>query len=299
MIRQAAETLAKTHQGANAEKFHRLATNLDELVELSNRIVEVSQSASHDVATTFVFPGSLKGPGEQGIGHATPSEAGVEAVYDVQQISEDHITINLEIVNIGNQSIKLGRINNLVPEKSRLNETPEGSRVEGHSLILKSKILKQLAVETVTLSLRTNRKQIPLVLRPVIVFQDDKGEEHSTRLPVKIMGSSPILDFLTGEFFADYIKKRLSVEHAGWRSMAIVAETVKIPRSQLYGEPRWGRPHGSQLETLIKSGLVESRIFPGERGRGGKVAKIRLAYNNQFVKDYAKTYQESQKQILV
>ena len=47
-----------------------------------------------------------------------------------------------------------------------------------------------------------------------------------------------------------------------------IVNVLKIPRSHVYGEPRYGRPRGRQLEVLIQSGLAESRIFPGERGRG-------------------------------
>jgi len=289
MIRQAAETLAKNHQGVKAQKFYRLATSLNEQVELSNRVAEVSQFASHNITTTFVFPGSLGADVAAAIGHARLAEAGVEASYDVRRTSEHQISVRLQIVNTGDQPIKLLRIENIAPEKSSLFETPEGSSIDGQSLVLRSKTLGQLALETVTIGLRTNRRQKIAVLRPRIVFHGNNGQELFTNLPVKILGPSPIMDFVTREFFDDYNKKRLSLEHAGWRSMTAVAETMKIPRSQLYGERRLGRSYGYQLETLIKSGLVELRIFPGERGRGGRITKIRLAFDNKFVQEYVKT----------
>jgi len=255
----------------------------------------VAQFASHNISTPFVFPGSLRADPEAGIGNARLTEAGVEASYDVQETSEYQISMRLQVVNTGNQPIKLIRIDNIVPEKSRLFETPEGSRLDGRALVLKSKTLGQLDLETVTIGFRTNRKQKLAVLRPRIIFHDNNGQELSSYLPLKIIGSSQIMDFLVREFLDDYNKKRLSVEHAGWRSMSTVAETMKIPRSQLYGERRLGRSYGFQLETLIKSGLVESRIFPGERGRGGKIIKIRLAYDNKFVQEHVKTFEQPSK----
>jgi len=295
MVRQAAAKLAQKHQGAAAQMFHRLATSLNDQVELSQRVAEVAQFASHNISTPFVFPGSLRADPEAGIGNARLTEAGVEASYDVQETSEYQISMRLQVVNTGNQPIKLIRIDNIVPEKSRLFETPEGSRLDGRALVLKSKTLGQLDLETVTIGFRTNRKQKLAVLRPRIIFHDNNGQELSSYLPLKIIGSSQIMDFLVREFLDDYNKKRLSVEHAGWRSMSTVAETMKIPRSQLYGERRLGRSYGFQLETLIKSGLVESRIFPGERGRGGKIIKIRLAYDNKFVQEHVKTFEQPSK----
>ncbi len=62
--------------------------------------------------------------------------------------------------------------------------------------------------------------------------------------------------------------------------MDLVRET-KIPRSAVYG-PR-GRD-GPVIVELERRGLVESRIFPRERGRGGAVKKVRVAYENEIVK---------------
>jgi hypothetical protein len=65
-----------------------------------------------------------------------------------------------------------------------------------------------------------------------------------------------------------------------------IIEALKIPKSYVYGEPRYGRPFGRQLNALIKSSLVEYRIFPGERGRGGEIAKVRARFDSQNVRRY-------------
>jgi len=66
-----------------------------------------------------------------------------------------------------------------------------------------------------------------------------------------------------------------------------IVSSLKISRNRLYGDPRRGRQYGKEIEALMKAGLVEVRVFPGERGRGGNIIKARLAYDNiaaqQFV----------------
>ncbi len=58
-------------------------------------------------------------------------------------------------------------------------------------------------------------------------------------------------------------------------------EGTKMPRSALYGPA--GR-NGPVLSELEQRGLVETRIFSKERGRGGSVKKVRVAYDNAIVK---------------
>jgi hypothetical protein len=58
---------------------------------------------------------------------------------------------------------------------------------------------------------------------------------------------------------------------------------MKIPRSAVYGSQ--GRS-GPVLVELERRGLVELRIFPRERGRGGAIKKIRVAYENEIVKRF-------------
>ena len=43
---------------------------------------------------------------------------------------------------------------------------------------------------------------------------------------------------------------------------------------------------GSALRELVHRGVVERRIFPGERGRGGKIVKVRIDYDREPVKKH-------------
>ena len=55
----------------------------------------------------------------------------------------------------------------------------------------------------------------------------------------------------------------------------------KLSKSSMYGFR--GR-RGQALIELESRGLVEARFFPGERGRGGKIVRLRVAYEKEIIK---------------
>ena len=97
---------------------------------------------------------------------------------------------------------------------------------------------------------------------------------------------SPILSYLASSFATDFRDRKLPREECGWRSLMDIVESLQIPRSQVYGEPRYGRQFGRQLDVLVKESLVELRIFPKGRGRGGQIKKVRANLKNPNVSSY-------------
>jgi len=65
--------------------------------------------------------------------------------------------------------------------------------------------------------------------------------------------------------------------------------SLGIPKSQVYGDARYRHTFGKPLEKLVKAGIVEFRIFPGSRGRGGNIVKVRLSYEKEPVKRFVDT----------
>jgi hypothetical protein len=59
-----------------------------------------------------------------------------------------------------------------------------------------------------------------------------------------------------------------------------IVKDGKVSTYSVYGEGR----RGTALIELERRGLVETRIFPGERGRGGKILKARVCYDKDPVK---------------
>jgi len=59
-----------------------------------------------------------------------------------------------------------------------------------------------------------------------------------------------------------------------------IVKKARVSKYSVYGSGRLG-PVVSEIE---RSGLIEARIFPGERGRGGRILKLRVLYENEKVK---------------
>ncbi len=93
--------------------------------------------------------------------------------------------------------------------------------------------------------------------------------------------SKMAFDYLVSAFVEDYMRRRIAQEKAGWRSLMRIITEGKLSRSSLYG---YGGRKGRALIELESRGLVEARFFPGERGRGGKILKLRVAYEKEIIK---------------
>jgi len=126
-------------------------------------------------------------------------------------------------------------------------------------------------------------------LAPQITYIDDSGQTKlsTTRLVEVNVGSMPIqmgamdsnenkkfvnfksesaeaiFNFLQKAFQQDYVQMKLSQERSGWRTLMEIVRGAHISRYSVYGSSA-----GSQvIAKLQREGLVEVRIFEGERGR--------------------------------
>ena len=88
-------------------------------------------------------------------------------------------------------------------------------------------------------------------------------------------------DYLIDSFVLDYMKRRLPLEWSGWRTLMEIVKHASVSRHSIYGD---GRSRGRAISELEHRGLVETRIFPKERGRGGKIMKARIFYERETVK---------------
>ncbi len=84
-------------------------------------------------------------------------------------------------------------------------------------------------------------------------------------------------------FIDDYMVKRYPLENSGWRSLLEASAGSGVPPRTMYGRENGFSPF---VNELLKRGAVESRVFPGKRGRGGLVSKLRVAYDRKPVQAY-------------
>jgi hypothetical protein len=89
--------------------------------------------------------------------------------------------------------------------------------------------------------------------------------------------------YIVDAFIDDYMHKKIALESSGWRTLVDTIKHGGVPKSGVYSA------HGGigeAISELENRGLVEIRVFPGERGRGGRILKVRLAYEKETVKRY-------------
>jgi hypothetical protein len=92
-----------------------------------------------------------------------------------------------------------------------------------------------------------------------------------------------VFEYLTKAFVEDYMRRRLTLEKSGWRTFMQIIKNTEIPKSSIYGTKSH---HGPAILELEKRGIIEIRIFPGERGRGGNIMKARISYEKDEIKQY-------------
>jgi hypothetical protein len=132
-----------------------------------------------------------------------------------------------------------------------------------------------------------------ITVSPATIRKEQKTSTNEIENPVVIQTSTNFkfefenyytekaFNFLIAAFIDDYMRRRLALEKAGWRTFMEIAEHEKLSKSLLYGS---GDRKGKVFIELKKRGLVEERFFPGERGRGGHILRLRVNYDKEIVK---------------
>jgi hypothetical protein len=68
--------------------------------------------------------------------------------------------------------------------------------------------------------------------------------------------------------------RRIPEERSGWRTLMDIVKQGGVSKYSVYGS---ATKRGSAIYELEQAGLVEARIFAGERGRGGRILRLRAA----------------------
>ncbi|MGA3111228.1 MAG: AAA family ATPase [Candidatus Bathyarchaeia archaeon] len=221
---------------------------------------------------------------------------------------DEEFEMRLDLVNVSRKPSLLVKAIGVIPSEGfkAVVLTPWCSLQNG-SIEMENREIGAFQVVTAKLALRAV-KTGAYTLSPKIVYIDELGETETSSLqPAKIHvepGSSTIkeervtsttsasfefksevtqkaFDYLASAFVEDYMRRRIAQEKAGWRSLMRIVDEGKLSKSSMYGSR--GRK-GRALIELESRGLVEARFFPGERGRGGKILKLRVVYENEIIK---------------
>ena len=213
----------------------------------------------------------------------------------------------LDIVNVSRGHGMLIRVENLLNPKLTVTRFPVGYAMRNDEILTGEEGLNPFQVKTIKLSLQAKQPE-EVNLNPRVVYINDLGktetctankvritvqaptssteEERIATLPqiefrFKSSDAQKAFDFLIKAFLEDYVRKKLPIDRSGWRTLMEMVKNGKISKYGAYGFQGHGRHAISELE---QRGLVEARVFSGERGRGGKILKLRVSYENEALR---------------
>jgi len=295
LLQVSAGSYMKAKHLAKSEEVRRLLGSLKEEQQLAMSLTEVLHAPTIMSSTTsFTIPTPTH---EKAVGLERFEHANIQAHLTVPEevTIEEDLEIQLDLVNVAKNFGLLVRVDNLVPEGFKVTEAPPKYTLEAGSIDMGGKRFEPLKVETIRISARATKVGI-FDLSPQVVYVDETGqfrtfrpEAARVRVPptltfrFRTKASQSVFDYLTRAFVEDYMRQRLSLEKSGWRSRMQIVKDAKISKSSVYGARRRRGPAISELE---RRGLVETRVFPGERGRGGRINKTRIFYEKETVKRY-------------
>ena len=107
------------------------------------------------------------------------------------------------------------------------------------------------------------------------------AKETQITFEFKTEAAKKTFDFLIYAFIEDYMHRKFSLEKSGWRTLTDIIKHGRISKFSVYGD---NHKKGKVMPQLEKRGLIEIRVFPGERGRGGRIMKARVCYEKEPVK---------------
>lgn len=244
--------------------------------------------------TVFSVPASTK---EEAVGLERFEHANIQAYLSAPEEAAlgDEFQVRMDIANVAKETGLLVRIDELIPAAFEVVKEPAPCLMEGKSLNARGKQLAPQKVESLTISLKATQTG-NFQLSPQVIYVDELGKFKRFKceaVQVTILpptgfqfttnNAQVVFEHLTKAFIEDYMKKRLPLEKSGWRTLVQIQTDSKVPKSSLYGTDKH---RGLAISELERRGLIETRIFPGERGRGGKILKTRVAYEKETIKRY-------------
>ena len=141
------------------------------------------------------------------------------------------------------------------------------------TIVIKSKQLitaPEKSTNQTSIEITNSDNTIPKIVKePQITFE------------FKTEAAKKTFDFLIYAFVEDYMHRKFSLEKSGWRTLPEIIKHGRISKFSVYGD---NHKKGKVMPQLEKRGLIEIRVFPGERGRGGRIMKVRVCYEKEPVK---------------
>ena len=210
--------------------------------------------------------------------------AGLDIETMPDYCSLQHSSINMNGKKLDAFQVELINLN--------LRATKEGEFHLNTKLICINNLQKTVACEfkPVTIIVKSKQVKTPIsketsqVLTEIVNPENNQSKiaiETQFTFEFKTETAKKTFDFLIRSFIEDYMNRKFSLEKSGWRTLTDIITHGKISKFSVYGDRN---QKGKAISELERRGLVETRVFPGERGRGGKIMKARVCYEKEPVK---------------
>lgn len=202
----------------------------------------------------------------------------------------------LDIINVSKSRGLIKRVEGLIHTDLEFTEIPPQCILKNDGIDIAEEKIDPFQVKTIKFHLITQKpKQISLY--PKVIYTTNPGQPMicDTRrtkvdvvptpaiLPEQIMpqldlrfqsdSAKKAFDFLLKSLLEDYRTQKMTLEDSGWRTLIDISNKANISKYSVYG--RSGKS-GKVLSELFRLRLVESRYFFKERGRGGRILKVRI-----------------------
>ena len=225
-------------------------------------------------------------------------------------IIDEENELRLDLVNVGRGSSSIIKIKDLIPSKEfKVIDFPSYCCLKNGDVEMEGRKIGAFQVETIKLSVKGVKADV-FSLNPTVVYVDDLGETKTCKpkpisiivnpklsipMETKVVETKPAkpefrseaaqkaFDFLVKAFVEDFFRKKLPRERSGWRTLMNIVKQAKVSQYSMYGT---GNRSGLATAELEKLGVVEVRVFFGEKGRGGKILKLRVSSEKENVKRY-------------
>jgi predicted ATPase len=213
----------------------------------------------------------------------------------------EEFEMRFDLVNVGRKPCTVIKITDAIPSEFNVVSLPSFCSLQNSNLLLNHKVVDAFKVETIKLKVKAKKANDYKILAKV-VYMDNLGENKTSKLiPISITAkgassrrklTSPqsikfgefefsseaaekAFKYLVTAFKEDQMKQRLPEEKRGWRTRIEISRNAHISAYSMYG--RYGRG-GEATRELRLLDAIESKLFLGERGRAGRVLKMRIRY---------------------
>ena len=293
LLQASAGSYTKAKHPEKSEQVQRLLESVKEKRQLAVSLTEVLHAPTITSTTaSFSTPTATH---EKAVGLERFEHVDIQAnLTSSEEVTVgEEVEVRLDLVNVAKNFGLLVRVDDLVPPGFKVTVLPSQGSIENGSIDMKGKRLEPLKVESIKLGLRATEAGA-INLSPQVTYVDEVGKFRTCRpesvtvtvhpklaFEFRTKAAQRVFDFLISSFVEDYMRQRISLEKSGWRTMMHIIKHGKVSRSSVYGV---GGRRGRAISELERRGLVETRVFPGERGRGGRILKIRIAYEKETIK---------------